>query len=284
MPITDEILDGVAGYLDTFCGRHSAALVPTSAAGAIEIPQVLVIPTALGNRTSDDTNEFRALTERCLGREDAARQLLFQDTLLAFQKCSATAAIPFFLMGGTALGAVREGYFIPHDDDIDVGIFYSDLEKSSRDGGTYAALQCLLNELTMSRFIVFDVCGTLTCGLEVRCFHMDTQVRLDVNLYYDPIMPDDNSLVANSGPFTWTASYYEDAARRKHAMYRYRHVPFAEALRPVTFCLRDPSRGERFQVPPESYFVEYFGSDWQTPRAYSYREGLDREFKNIIPE
>jgi hypothetical protein len=39
------------------------------------------------------------------------------------------AGIPMFLHWGTLLGAVRERDFIPHDNDIDVGFFLSDLDR-----------------------------------------------------------------------------------------------------------------------------------------------------------
>ena len=35
--------------------------------------------------------------------------------------------VPFWLSEGTALGVIREGDFISHDDDVDVGIWASDL-------------------------------------------------------------------------------------------------------------------------------------------------------------
>merc|ERR1711916_281931 len=37
--------------------------------------------------------------------------------------------IPFFLTGGSLLGALRHEGFVPHDDDIDLGCFSEDIER-----------------------------------------------------------------------------------------------------------------------------------------------------------
>jgi len=49
--------------------------------------------------------------------------------LVAVRDILQGAGIRVFLHWGTLLGAVREKDFIPHDNDIDVGFYYSDIDK-----------------------------------------------------------------------------------------------------------------------------------------------------------
>ena len=59
---------------------------------------------------------------------DALRRLQEAEfeVLLAIDDVCAKAGISYFLDGGTCLGAVRHGGFIPWDDDVDVGMPYDD--------------------------------------------------------------------------------------------------------------------------------------------------------------
>lgn len=52
-----------------------------------------------------------------------------EENLLIIKKILDTANIPFFLVGGTLLGAVREKDFIEHDDDIDLALMYKDKQR-----------------------------------------------------------------------------------------------------------------------------------------------------------
>ena len=49
--------------------------------------------------------------------------------LLDFSKIMHHHGIPFFFIFGTLLGAVREGNFIKHDTDVDVGAFLEDRKR-----------------------------------------------------------------------------------------------------------------------------------------------------------
>lgn len=59
-------------------------------------------------------------------KEVQARQLSLMKTLHTYL---GEKKIPYYLLAGSVLGAVRHGGFIPWDDDIDVGLFRPDYER-----------------------------------------------------------------------------------------------------------------------------------------------------------
>ncbi|AYU81689.1 hypothetical protein, conserved [Leishmania donovani] len=300
--------------------------------GGVRIPQCLAVPRVAAAMTSKErkatatlmgektdgvraANDFETYVRRRFPDNAAfiTKQLAFQKALLAAQEVLTAQKIRFFLACGTALGARRDGCFIPYDEDIDLGILYADIAVPVTEGDdrpvpnlsfpsaapaglSYAQMRVyrLLHALASTRaFVVFDICGAVEKGLELRVLHLATSARIDINLYYPPLCTTDcggdgdagdDALVREKGPFVWAASFYEAAGARKHRMYRYRHKPFAAELEELPFCAKTASVCRGFLVPPERYLVENYGEDWRTPKQYSYTEGLAGEFKNIVKE
>ncbi|KPA84672.1 putative mitochondrial hypothetical protein [Leptomonas pyrrhocoris] len=284
----------------------------SATSSSIRLPTRLVVPL-VGTNTAKDTaahlnsstcteeragNVFETHVRRLFPSDTAAvaKQLAFQDALLSIEEVFHAQGIAFFLAFGTALGARRSGCFIPYDEDIDLGVLYTELCASPPEhagGGTspVSDLQRVQDRLfqlidalaATGIFLVFDVCGAVEKGLELRLLHTPTNTRVDINLFYPPVPGSDDVIVQAEGPFLWASSFYEAAGRRAHQMYRYRHQPFDKELTRLPFCTRTPD-ADGFWVPPERYLTENYGADWRTPKQYTYAEGLAREFHNIIDE
>ncbi|KPI90828.1 hypothetical protein ABL78_0061 [Leptomonas seymouri] len=295
------------------CRVHSETSATSS---SIRIPTHLLVPRVDANSPAETsansssfasdaepTNIFEGYVRQLFPSDPAAvaKQLAFQEALLSLREVLDEQRVAFFLACGTALGARRNGCFIPYDEDIDVGILYTDLCTCSPGNASESSAphpfppasdlqrcQGRLFELihalaSASMFLVFDVCGAVEKGLELRVLHIPTNTRIDINLYYPPVPGCDDALVQAEGPFLWASSFYEAASRRAHHMYRYRHRPFEKELARLPFCVRRAD-ADGFWVPPERYLIENYGEDWHTPKQYTYTEGLSKEFKNIIDE
>lgn len=88
-----------------------------------------------------------------LSRHLRAVQLKQVEILKAIDAVCKANAIPYWLDGGTLLGAVRHGGFIPWDDDIDIAMHVDDLprfvEAARRDLPEHLYLQCPATDATL---------------------------------------------------------------------------------------------------------------------------------------
>lgn len=318
--IQDGVFKEVLSALDVQCRRSDSQAVGDKMQEAanseemVPIPDFLVVPKwftgtpqghdsvnaeagqALGDEVASGpsvshVNTFEKYVREAHGMNGEAlnKQLSFQKVLLSIQAVFDAIKLRFFLACGTALGAHRNGYFIPHDEDVDVGVFYADLASPAlgSEGAELERAQLRIYELVAELaktgdFMVFDICGEVGRGLELRVLHLSSGVRVDINVYYPSIPQSDDALVLQGGPFVWAASFYEAAAQRRYGMYRYRHLPFDGELVQLKFCCQGPN--DVFLVPPKRYLMENYGADWATPEEFSYTEGLAGKFTNIIPE
>jgi lipopolysaccharide cholinephosphotransferase len=59
-------------------------------------------------------------------------QLRLLDMMVEFDRICKKHDIPYFISGGTCLGAVRHGGFIPWDDDVDIDVWHTDYKKLAK--------------------------------------------------------------------------------------------------------------------------------------------------------
>lgn len=132
-----------------------------------------------------------------------------------------------FLVDGTLLGAIREGDFIGHDTDVDLGIW-------RRQWNPW-----IVPTLKGAGFRLHKVYGELNRGLQY-AFKRGA-VKLDFFFYY----PD--------GPLVYHAAW-KDGSPIRYTYQRFR-------LRPLRF------RGETFCAPeaPVTFLETKYGPDWRVP-------------------
>lgn len=152
--------------------------------------------------------------------------------------------IPFFLSSGSLLGYYREGKFLEHDYDIDIGIFQKDYTPK------------IIKKLKKKGFIYYRKFGNYKDGLELS-FHLPNcsigwKAKIDIFLHYTE---DDNKSI-------YWISYY----RKKRLKYKVS----AFDLKKINFMGVDVW----IPYPTERYLVEHYGSDWTIPRKH----GIDYHY------
>ena len=189
------------------------------------------------------------------------KQNSFRRTLEDMKQILDTNKIPFHLHSGTALGAIREQRFIPHDEDIDIAIFYKDrvsnLESIVTKNNKFKLIRKLPGNVKKENEI-----------MEFSFRHLKTRVKIDIFF----IIEEKNQYILYS--------YYGicDGKPKKRCEY----VNSKYKLNDIIFY------DKKYKVPEEKFLEEQYGKDWKTPRKFSYFEGLSGGYMNLkrefIPE
>lgn len=119
---------------------------------------------------------FRSLPEA----EGAMRvlQLANAKILHDFKLFCDSHKLPFFLVAGTLLGAIRHGKAIPWDDDLDVGMVRSDVARLT---------EAVANDDRFNLTIVYD---QWNCCKQVRFKYADETIPCFVDVFYFDYAPD----------------------------------------------------------------------------------------------
>ena len=172
------------------------------------------------------------------------------EMIVAFDRALTRAGIPFSPVYGTLLGAIREKGFIPHDDDVDMGVWTDHLP-----GGLDALHRALEEEgFTLRRMLLVDD-GAFAREETWKWKH----VGLDI-FFFDPV-EGDTYRGYMFYPFRDTKSFSESL--QKH-----------QGLRVVEFDLPFAPRTERIPfetitlpatVTAEGFVVARYGLNWRIP-------------------
>lgn len=125
-----------------------------------------------------------------------------QDTILEvyeeFRKICEANGLTYFLMFGTAIGAVRHGGFIPWDDDFDVGMFRDDYDRfveicMQQDKDSLFELKAVFTDgQSASTVTKFQKKGTRFVAYHSRFLKADLGIAIDI--FPLDIVPEDKKL------------------------------------------------------------------------------------------
>lgn len=189
------------------------------------------------------------------------KSLKFNKVLIQAKYALDSINIPFHLHSGTALGAHREHDFIAHDDDIDLAVFYKDVN-------TERKVKSIIASMENNGFKVQAILGTLKRGFELKFNYVNYNVGLDIFWVYPGRYRGQNYYILGS--------YYGQCDQFPYKMCVWGYRPYQ--------TIRMNFLGNEYNVMPEQTLVDAYGPDWRTPKKFTYTEGLAGGYKSLIPD
>lgn len=188
------------------------------------------------------------------------KEYKFNEALQSAKRALDRINIPFHLMAGTALGSHREKSFIPHDEDIDLAVFY-------RDVNTNEKVKQIKYSMMNEGFIIEDTLGQLKRGKEILFVYEKYDVHLDIFWVYEGNY--------KGKDYYLVSSYFGDCDELKYKTCIWAYRPYD--------VVRKRMLGKTYNVVPKSTLIDMYGKDWKIPKKFSYEEGIrDGGYKGFI--
>lgn len=173
----------------------------------------------------------------------------FNEVLQSAKKALDSINVDFHLHSGTALGAHRERSFIEHDNDIDLAVFYKDVNSVER-------LEELKTAMKKEGFEITNTLGKLDRGKEIQ--FEKNGVDLDIFWIYPGIYRGKEYFILSS--------YFGDCDKLRHKTCVYGYRPYA--VKKVRFL------GKIYSIVPKKTLIDMYGKTWKTPIKYDYFQGI----------
>jgi len=184
----------------------------------------------------------------------------FNKVLQSAKKALDSINIPFHLHAGTALGAHREKKFIEHDHDIDLAVFYKDIDSPSK-------IQKIVKAMEKEGFELSAKLGKLERGLELQFQKND--IPLDIFFVYPGKYKGESYYIISS--------YYGECDKLKYKTCVWGYRPYD--VKQINFL------GKKYLVVPKQTLVDMYGKDWSIPKKFDYFEGIIKnEYKGFLKD
>lgn len=173
----------------------------------------------------------------------------FNRVLISAKNALDSINVKFHLHAGTALGAYREEDFIKHDHDIDLAVFFEDLDTPSK-------VDKLKYAMKKAGFTINATLGKQHQGYEIQFEKND--VPLDIFWIYKGHYKSKDLFIISS--------YYGDCDNYKHKSCIYGYRPYR--VQTIMFL------GKEYKIVPKKTLVDMYGKTWNIVKKYTYEESI----------
>lgn len=183
----------------------------------------------------------------------------FNKLLLSAKDAMDSVNIPFHLHFGTALGAHRERSIIQHDNDLDIAVFYKNVNKIGQ-------VKSIIQAMEKQGFELVGKYGKLATDLELQ--FEKNKIGFDIFWIYE------GTYRSKKYFLYYTRFGMCDDLPNKRCVW---------GIRPYK-TIKIDFLGTVYNVIPTKTLVDMYG-DWKTPKKYNYFQGLELgAFKGLLTD